>query len=257
MYYPLQIPYILKDEHLKHISYCEEIADALEDFVICIWQLTPRSSANVFVNNIIATDGCIDLVVNFTKKQIGFVGMSKTNFNFKISTQEHFFGARMKPGTFHQITNLSATLAMDSFVSLKAVDINFDTKTFFALSFEGAKEVFIKYLKEIFDDEKPNEYVMLFDKLSNELPRFASEVYKMLNLSPRQCQRNFLKHFGINPQLALSIIRFQHCLKILTSGTKTNDVLESIAYYDQSHFIKEFKRNIGLTPQEYLARCKR
>ena len=38
----------------------------------------------------------------------------------------------------------------------------------------------------------------------------------------------------------------------MSSDAKPNDILDATTYYDQSHFIKDFKKHIGLTPIEYI-----
>jgi len=257
MYRPFQAPHLLNEAFAKHISYTEEVIDSLRDFVICLWKMVPKSEEKTFVNSIIVADGCIDLVADYDAKSIGFSGMSKTVFHFTLPSSARFFGTRMKPGTFHQLTGLPAASAMDSFLPLEQIDANFDADAFFALPFEKARTAFKDYVEQFIAGKAPDAYVSLFDQLSASPPADAGELYTRLHLSPRQCQRLFAKHFGLTPQMALSILRFQHCLALLTSGeAASNDVLRSVNYYDQSHFIKDFKRNIGLTPLEYLQNAR-
>jgi len=235
----------------------EETIESLQDFVICFWQMKPRSSDKVSVTNIIVADGCIDLIVNFDDKQIGYAGMSKTNFHYTIDLPTRFLGTRLKPGAFEQLTKIPAKRAMDTFFPLNKIDANFDTDYFFSLQFEQASMYLKNYLQQLASNKTPNIFVGLFDKLSKSPPATTTALYQMLHFSPRQCQRLFMKHFGITPQMALSIIRFQHCLGIITFGQTTpNSILELTSFYDQSHFIRDFKRNIGLTPFEYLRKYK-
>ena len=258
MYYPIQVPYILNNSFSQHIQYTEEVVTALQDFVICIWEMTPIYPEKKAIQNVIAADGCIDLVVGYEDGYIGFGGMSKTNFHHIVQTPTKFFGARLKPGAFGQLTGLPATEAMDKFIPLKKIDPAFDTDSFFTLSFKQAKEHIKGYLYQLVRHKEPNPFVQMFDKLSLSPPPTATDLYQVLRFSPRQCQRLFMKHFGITPQMALSILRFQRCLDILTSSkVKPRDILEDTNYYDQSHFIKDFKRNIGLTPFEYLDKHKK
>jgi len=219
--------------------------------------MNPRSAAKKSIQNIITTDGCIDLVVNYNDRQIGFAGMSKTDFHFTIEAPNKFCGARMKPGAFQQLTGLPATAAMDNFVPLERVDAEFDSESFFILSFEQAKAYLKNYLQQFVYGKTPNNFLKVFDIFSISPPLTTAELYQSLHLSARQSQRAFIKHFGLTPQMVLSIIRFQRCLKILTSDTAApSDILEALTYYDQSHFIKDFKKNIGFTPLEYIKKCK-
>ena len=103
MYYPIQIPYVLDKEFSESIKYSEEIIPNLKDFVICFWEMQPLSNVEKTVENIIVADGCIDLVVDYDGKRIGFAGMSKTDFNFKINLPAHSMGARLNPVRFMQL----------------------------------------------------------------------------------------------------------------------------------------------------------
>ncbi|MBK6265101.1 AraC family transcriptional regulator [Marivirga sp. S37H4] len=76
------------------------------------------------------------------------------------------------------------------------------------------------------------------------------------NLSKRrQLERNFLKHIGISPKQLGKVIRLQTALKLLLNQkteTFTQIAYES-EYYDQNHFIKDFKEFTGTTPKYFLA----
>lgn len=253
MYYPIQIPYILNKAFSEAVEYTEEIEERFKDFLICFWQMQPKSNNTETVENIIITDGCIDLVADFEGKQIGFVGMSKTNFEFKINAPYCSYGARMKPGAFYALTGISATDAMDNFIPISAFDGDFDAEHFFSLPFDEAKLVFKDYFSKLIGKKIADEYIELFDEFNNNSPTAVEQIYDRLNFSPKQCQRLFKRHFGLSPQMVLCILRFQKCLEILTSGKSTpSDVLNAVSYYDQSHFINDFKRNIGLTPFELV-----
>lgn len=253
MYYPIQIPYILNPDFAKQLMYSETVVPELGGFVICIWQISPRGENFSSARNIIVTDGCIDLVAHLDTGRIGFVGMSKTEFDYKIELPARSFGARMSPGAFHQLTGLPATAAMDAYLPLSELDRSFDQGLFFSLPFEEAKAYFTDYLRRLTAGKTADGFTRLFDRLSENQPESTEKLYELLHFSPRQCQRLFKTHFGITPKLALSILRFQRCLEILTSGRATPaDVLLATNYYDQPHLIRDFKSNLGITPLELI-----
>lgn len=70
----------------------------------------------------------------------------------------------------------------------------------------------------------------------------------------RQLERKFLKQIGVSPKQLGKVIRLQTALKMLLN--KQHQSLTSIAYeseyYDQAHFIRDFKEFTGTTPQEFL-----
>jgi AraC-like DNA-binding protein len=159
----------------------------------------------------------------------------------------------MKPGSFYALTGTSAKEVMDKFLPLKVFNLSFDEDAFFRLPFKNAKMYMKIFMANLCGDKKPNKFINLFDELSDDIPENVESIYKKLNLSPKQTQRLFSANFGLTPRLVLSILRFQKCLQVLTSGkANPSDMLNLVNFYDQAHFINDFKRNIGLTPFELV-----
>ncbi|WP_323758081.1 helix-turn-helix domain-containing protein [Roseivirga sp.] len=70
----------------------------------------------------------------------------------------------------------------------------------------------------------------------------------------RQLERKFAKEIGVSPKQLGKLIRLQTALKMLLnkdSESLTNIAYES-EYYDQAHFIKDFKEFTGTNPKEFL-----
>lgn len=70
----------------------------------------------------------------------------------------------------------------------------------------------------------------------------------------RQLERNFSKQIGISPKQLGKVIRLQAALKMLLgdrSGNLANIAYES-EYYDQAHFIRDFKEFTGTTPTAFM-----
>lgn len=70
----------------------------------------------------------------------------------------------------------------------------------------------------------------------------------------RQLQRNFLKQIGISPKQLGKVIRLQAALKMLLNkqGESLTKIAYESEYYDQAHFIKDFKEFTGTNPGEFL-----
>lgn len=253
MYYPVQIPYILDSKFRENVVYKEKKVHGYENFIICFWEIRPSKTLNVAVENIIVPDGCIDLVVDFTGKNIGYSGMSRTEFNFEIPANSISYGVRFKPGVFHQFTGLHATAAMDEYLPLKLIDSKFDMEKFFLAEYYEQKQIFINYVCGLCNSmDYSLEFVNLFERLYNHMPSRVSEIYSEMGYSPKQCQRLFLKNFGMSPKKILAIIRFQSNLKIIISNelNRGDFVNSQVGYHDQPHLIRDMKRNLGITPYE-------
>jgi AraC-like DNA-binding protein len=78
------------------------------------------------------------------------------------------------------------------------------------------------------------------------------KVASRYGISSRYLQKLFLTYTGLTPKLFTKINRFQRSLRLVT---KKDMSLTSIAYdcgyFDQSHFIREFKSFTGVTPSGY------
>jgi hypothetical protein len=70
----------------------------------------------------------------------------------------------------------------------------------------------------------------------------------------RQLERKFLKQIGISPKQLGRVIRLQTALKMLLKQQPENftRIAYESAYYDQAHFIKDFKEFTGTTPGNFL-----
>ncbi len=75
------------------------------------------------------------------------------------------------------------------------------------------------------------------------------------NISRRQLERRFVDHVGISPKLLSRIIRFQNTVQLLEQGNFTSLTALGFeaGFYDQAHFIKDFKEFTGLNPRQYFA----
>lgn len=70
----------------------------------------------------------------------------------------------------------------------------------------------------------------------------------------RQLERNFVKQIGVSPKQLGKLIRLQTALKMLlnTEAESLTNIAYESEYYDQAHFIKDFKEFTGINPKEFL-----
>jgi AraC-like DNA-binding protein len=84
----------------------------------------------------------------------------------------------------------------------------------------------------------------------------ASELSKRLFLTGKSLERTCAALIGISPKQFIRIVRFQEVINGFTK--KDNKLLSEIScengYFDQAHFIKDFKALSGFTPKEFLAK---
>ena len=77
----------------------------------------------------------------------------------------------------------------------------------------------------------------------------ASEV----NMSKRNFERKFLDNVGLTPVFYNRIVRFQKAITLINQQNRLTftELAYMSGYYDQSHFIRDFKQFYGQPPKEF------
>ena len=83
----------------------------------------------------------------------------------------------------------------------------------------------------------------------------AETLFADAHVGRRQAERRFADAVGIGPALLASIFRFRRVFEVIERGGPRpwTEAALAAGYYDQSHFIREFRRFVGCTPTEFDA----
>jgi len=86
--------------------------------------------------------------------------------------------------------------------------------------------------------------------------RTIAEVSGAVGLSQRCFIDRFRDEVGLTPKLFCRVRRFQEVVRRVHEATEVDwtDVALSCGYFDQSHFIHDFRAFSGFAPADYLAR---
>lgn len=73
-------------------------------------------------------------------------------------------------------------------------------------------------------------------------------------MSERQLLRLFDSELGVGPKAFSRVVRFQHALAGLfaSNGDRALNLALDAGYYDQAHFIHDFRALCGVTPASLL-----
>ena len=128
-----------------------------------------------------------------------------------------------------------------------------------AESFHRRVQLFERFLSEIMIDTRqiPRQHTQLLENLCRTSDTFWDEDFKKSRhpeFSNRHIRRLCIKYLGLSPKLFRRIFRYQKTLRFLNAYPE--DCMAGLAldqgYFDQSHFIKEFRRFQGETPTEFI-----
>ncbi|UYZ82842.1 helix-turn-helix domain-containing protein [Entomomonas sp. E2T0] len=97
------------------------------------------------------------------------------------------------------------------------------------------------------------------DKAINQLyyslePLAINSISEQLSLSTRYFQKKFKENYGVTAKYFQCVTRFEKTLRqlLLTKESYYLDTALAHGYYDQAHFIKQFKQFTQTTPLNYL-----
>ncbi len=85
--------------------------------------------------------------------------------------------------------------------------------------------------------------------------RTIEEITRATGLSPRRFIQLFREQAGLTPKVFCRVRRFQRAISTVHRQKRVDwiDVALACGYYDQPHFIHDFREFSGMTPSAYLA----
>lgn len=83
----------------------------------------------------------------------------------------------------------------------------------------------------------------------------VSELADQVNTNRRQLERRFASAVGISPKRLSRAVRLQTALRMLEQRkfASLTDLAYENGYYDQAHFIRDFKEFTGTSPRSFFA----
>jgi AraC-like DNA-binding protein len=125
-----------------------------------------------------------------------------------------------------------------------------------ALSLKQRIEILNRYFTRIFNapPSKPSVADLAVHLIHQHANIPVKEIAKRLNVSDRYLETQFKSSVGLSAKTYSLIIRFRNAEQQLSEKLSSRWSLLDFSndYYDQNHFIKDFKRFTGHTPSDYL-----
>jgi AraC-like DNA-binding protein len=116
--------------------------------------------------------------------------------------------------------------------------------------FSALESFMIEHIKTVNVDSRLPYAITLLKRNPNLT---MDNLSKTLCISNRGMQKLFNKHIGLSPSYLKKIIRFNRATELMVEKPQIS--LTAVAlhcgYYDQAHFIKDFKRFGAITPSDF------
>jgi AraC-like DNA-binding protein len=222
-------------------------------------------------------DGSVELVINLNEDETriydrenmdkcdrlpGTVlcGPHSSFFVIDTAEQDSVIGIHFKPGGAFPFFKLPADELLNQHVSLedlwgpeaRVVRERLLEAPTPEIKFQVLEECLVEQTAKRMERHRAvNQALALFRNI-HTAPAMA-DVSNQIGISSRRFIQLFSNEVGLTPKLFCRVRRFQQVLQTLRTGTKFDwaEIAADCGYYDQAHFIHDFKAFSGINPTTY------
>ena len=84
----------------------------------------------------------------------------------------------------------------------------------------------------------------------------VDHVAEKLGVTARHLRRAFIESVGVGPKDYARAVRLQRAVRLATTSDDWGRIAAEAGYYDQAHFITDFRQLVGLTPGAFARRAR-
>jgi len=232
----------------------------LSKFVDMFWLY--RRDASTHAKERLLPTGTMELVMSLADDSSGATVCGAHSESFEIETKPALvLGAHFKPGGAFPFLGVPAGELHNARVSLETLwgtnagalrDQVLAAKTW-AAKFGVLEQMLMKQSTRPFVRHPAVEFALNEFHAATHV-RTVAEVVDKIGFSPRRFIQLFRNEVGLTPKVYRRIHRFQQLLQRVHGAQRIDwaHVAVECGYYDQAHFISDFRAFSGLNPTAYL-----
>lgn len=182
---------------------------------------------------------------------------------FRVSGASRVFGIRLLPGTPSFLLREEIVRFNDQVTDLAAVLGNPISLLHRQLQDAGSVNEQIRLaesylLKKLDSNTKQLDKIRLVQQVMTEIGHQdffdnINNVAERYGITSRYLQKIFVSCTGLTPKLYMQINRFQNSLQLIhKKDLSLTDIAYACGYFDQSHFIREFRSFAGYSPSRFV-----
>ncbi len=191
------------------------------------------------------------------------MGFCKKFTEFPLDNSFHYIGVRFLPTMFPQLFSINAAEISNRFEQLDNVvpKVSAFIADHFHIQYttEQIQLTFDRYFINLIENTTFYNDSRLYNAIEKILQTFGVVNIEQdldTGISQRQLRRLFEFYVGDTAKTFAQVVRFQNILRAKPSSQslRQNKLFFDVGYYDQAHFIKEFKTFYGVTPSNAFGR---
>jgi AraC-like DNA-binding protein len=207
---------------------------------------------------------CVHVVFEPQGAQV--YGVMRGKFARALTDQGRVFAIKFRPGAFYPVLGAPLSTLTDRVLDAGLV-FGPATATLEARLRGCATDAEQLALGEAFlrqtlpaPDPTASAVGQVVERLLHETdPLSVDDVAGRLGLRPRALQRLFSRYIGVGPKWVLKRARLHEAAERITAGGESAglswaQLAHELGYFDQAHFIHDFKTVVGRTPGAYARR---
>lgn len=187
-------------------------------------------------------------------------GQSIQNYTLHLNGNVGIAGIALRPAGLYHFLAIPMYGLTDERLDLSKVKYDSFLPALEAIRKSNSHEGKVSVMETLMDEllAQPTHGNPVVQKAANQIfedfgATNITDLLEELPMSRRSFERKFLEEVGVSPKTYAKIRRFGYTCSLMAGNRYVNlmDVLHRGGYYDQSHFIKDFKYFSGRTPRKY------
>ncbi|MEO6904308.1 MAG: AraC family transcriptional regulator [Bacteroidia bacterium] len=253
---------LLKNEVIKYILTEGDVVDCQFWSTLMVPTRTEFICFNLNENKQLAYTNNKEFVIN----ECSIAGLHTKPLTLQFSGKFKLLGIQLRSTVTYEIFNTPMKHLSNSSVSLQDLigneannlqDLILENENSIPDTIQTIEKFFIKLL-----NSKQSTHPSVLNALQliegSKGKKRISEIAKDIHTTERTLERNFLNHVGVPPKIYLGIYRVSSFLQYMSMNKNApSKTFYDFGYFDQSHFIREFKKFAGKCPAQYFNDCNK
>jgi AraC-like DNA-binding protein len=193
-------------------------------------------------------------------------GVTTARFHRLLEGKGRVFGVKFRPGGFRPFVTQPVSKYSDKILALSALlgsdADSIDQRVLLHTDHQAAINVIEAFLRA--RQPVPDETAVFAGRITDRIASDrrltkVEQISKECGVGVRKLQRLFDEYVGVSPKWVIQRYRLHEAAERIaaTNEPRWAEIALDLGYADQAHFIRDFKKLVGMSPAEYFRSLQR